>query len=92
LEKDLSYKIIVKGRVQGVGYRAFVSKIAKGFSLKGYVKNMPNGTVEIEAEGTREMLDKFVISCKIGPGWAHIENINQIETPAQGYQEFKIKY
>ena len=72
--------VIVTGRVQGVGYRAFVLRIAKGFSLKGYVKNMPDGTVQIEAEGTQEILDKFVITCKIGPGWAHIENINQTES------------
>lgn len=92
MEKELNYKILVKGRVQGVGYRAFVSKVARGFGLKGYVKNQPNGTVQIEAEGNRETLDKFVTTCKIGPGWATVEKINFIETPIQGFREFNIKY
>lgn len=92
MEKEINYKILIKGRVQGVGYRSFVSKVARGFSLKGYVKNKPDGTVQIEAEGNKKVLDKFVTTCKIGPGWASVEKIDVIETPIQGYQGFSIKF
>lgn len=92
MKKTLNYNITVKGRVQGVGYRAFAYKVAKGLRLSGYVKNRLDGTVQIEAEGDKEALDKFVILCKNGPGWAFVDKINLYESPVLGYQEFKIKY
>lgn len=87
----LNYIIIVKGRVQGVGYRAFTFKLAKSLGLVGYVKNMPDGTVKIEAEGTKENLDRFAVLCEKGPGWAYVEKIILIESPVQGYRDFKIR-
>ncbi|MCK5105895.1 MAG: acylphosphatase [Cyclobacteriaceae bacterium] len=92
MKKKLNYNITVRGRVQGVGYRAFAYKIAKGMGLNGFVKNRPDGTVQIEVEGNKEVLDKFVILCKNGPGWAFVEKINLYESPIQEYQDFKIKY
>ena len=91
MEIVFNYIITVKGRVQGVGYRAFAVKMAKGLGLVGYVKNMPDGTVKIEAEGKKEDLDRFVILCEKGPGWAYIEKFSLIESPVQGYRDFKIR-
>jgi acylphosphatase len=50
----------VKGRVQGVGYRYFVTDGAQQHDLKGYVRNMPDGSVQVIAEGNEESLLKFV--------------------------------
>ena len=54
-----SVKIIVHGFVQGVGYRAFVRGKALQLGIKGYAKNMPDGTVEIVAVGSAEKLESF---------------------------------
>jgi acylphosphatase len=49
-----------KGRVQGVGYRSFVTDCARGTGVSGWVKNMPDGSVRIVAEGSDDALDTFV--------------------------------
>ncbi len=88
----IHYDIKVFGRVQGVGYRAFALRIARSFGLKGYVRNMRDGSVYIEAEGTQEILDQFISQCKAGPGWAHVEKVIKSEAPVQSYKEFSVKY
>jgi acylphosphatase len=67
-------KITVSGRVQGVGFRYFVSTIAKRLKLNGYARNLYTGEVEIEVEGAREAMDEFVSSIRIGPPPAHVSN------------------
>lgn len=86
------YQLRVSGRVQGVGYRAFVSRMAANFALKGFVKNMPDGTVYIEIEGDREILDQFVQKCKEGPGWANVEQVKIVQGPLTGYEDFRVRY
>ena len=87
-----NYYIIIRGRVQGVGYRAFASKMAIALGLKGYVKNKVDGSVQIEVEGTKKTLDEFVDYCEKGPGWGYVENLDIKEYPTMGYSDFKIKY
>jgi acylphosphatase len=89
---SIHYQLLVKGRVQGVGYRAFASRLAAGYNLKGYVKNMPDGSVRIEVEGPREILDQFVHSCKEGPVWARVEEVLATQSPIEGYSDFKVRY
>jgi acylphosphatase len=67
-EKKL-LKIHVKGRVQGVGFRWSTVREAKMAGIKGFVRNMSDGSVYIEAEGSAEQLCKFVEWCKRGPGF-----------------------
>ena len=55
----LHVKLIASGRVQGVGFRDFACRIGGLLSLVGYAKNLPNGTVEIVAEGEEEKIDEF---------------------------------
>jgi len=52
--------VVAKGRVQGVGYRAFVGECARATGVHGYVKNLPDGTVEIVAESSPASLDNFL--------------------------------
>lgn len=52
--------IIVSGRVQGVGFRAFVQQKANESGLSGWTRNLPDGNVEIEVEGTKDQIDKFL--------------------------------
>ncbi|QKG79756.1 acylphosphatase [Tenuifilum thalassicum] len=62
-----SVAITVKGRVQGVGYRFFILRHAKELGVKGFVKNLTNGDVYIEATGTPEQIDTLVKHCWSGP-------------------------
>jgi acylphosphatase len=52
-------RTIYRGRVQGVGFRMTTVHVAKGFSITGYVKNLPDGSVELVAEGLREEIQQF---------------------------------
>ena len=64
-----------KGRVQGVGYRYFVTDCARESGVSGFVKNMPDGSVTIVAEGSEDALDKFVRRVK-----AHNDVLIQVDT------------
>ena len=61
-------RIIVSGRVQGVGFRYFISREASELDLTGYTKNLFNGNVEIIAEGRKEFLEILIERAKAGPG------------------------
>ncbi len=66
---------IAEGRVQGVGYRWFVQKTATKLGIKGYVRNLPDGTVELEAEGDAESLDVLIEEMKKGPLGACVQSV-----------------
>lgn len=87
-----TYKINVKGLVQGVGFRYYCFKIAIRYNIKGYVKNLFDGNVEIVAEGDENLLAEFVKSIKIGPRFSKVESIDLIEIKqSDKYKEFSIK-
>ncbi len=93
MEKQIRhYDIIVKGRVQGVGYRYYATKIAAELGIKGFVKNMPDGSVYIEAEGNHENLIKFLNKCRKGPSWAYVEKLTYHEAPLSNFHGFSVKY
>ncbi len=66
--------IIVKGLVQGVGFRYFVARQAARFGLSGFVKNLNNGDVEIVAEGERGSVELLIKEVKVGPRSAHVSD------------------
>jgi len=72
---EANAKIIVKGRVQGVGFRWFVQQRAKNFAVSGYVKNLDNGDVEIEAEGDRGRVEELIKSVKVGPTFSKVRDV-----------------
>ncbi|ADR18199.1 acylphosphatase [Calditerrivibrio nitroreducens] len=65
----------VYGRVQGVGFRAYVLNKARELGLAGFVKNMPDGTVFIDAQGEEEALNKLIEYVKIGPSMSRVEKV-----------------
>lgn len=76
------FKIIVKGRVQGVGFRAFTLKSAKKYGIYGTVKNHANGNVEIIASGTMQAMENFIRDCRKGSLFAKVTELNTIELPS----------
>jgi len=85
--------IMVSGKVQGVGFRYFTERSAKGLDLVGYVKNLPTGQVEVVAEGNKLELDQFVQLVEKGPAIAKVTNVKIQERPLnEQYRTFEIRF
>ena len=83
----------VRGRVHGVYFRAFVESLASELKLTGYVRNRPDGTVEVKAEGERQKLEKLVEYLKKGPPAALVEEVVvEWAEPSGEFSGFSVKY
>jgi acylphosphatase len=83
----------VHGLVQGVGYRFYCIHKARSLGLSGWVKNNPDGTVSVTAEGDRSLLEEFIKELKVGPPSASVTDIDVVWTPFTGrYKDFEITY
>lgn len=85
------YNITVNGRVQGVAYRYSALLKAKELKLTGFVRNLPDSSVEIEAEGEEQMLDIFYLWCKTGPARARVDKIFVSPGDIVNYIDFNIR-
>lgn len=87
-------KVIFKGRVQGVGFRYTTQDVASRFRITGYVKNLPDGTVEVIACGEESVLHEFVKAVHQSPLNPHIGDTLTTWGPAPStpYQGFQIRY
>ncbi|MBI4535463.1 MAG: acylphosphatase [Ignavibacteriae bacterium] len=87
--------VIVEGMVQGVGFRWFVATRAQDLGLNGYVKNLYDGSVEIEAVGNRSLIEELLSKLKVGPRAAHVTNlcISWLESSSdkQRFTHFEIR-
>jgi len=85
--------IDIYGKVQGVWFRASTRKQARKLNLIGYVKNMSDGSVHIEAEGKKENLEKLLKYAKEGPRLARVDRINHEYKEATGeFNKFRTSY
>jgi len=78
--------------VQGVGFRWYTQRHARFLGLGGFVKNLPDGTVLIEVEGSEDLVDAFIEKVKIGPSHAVVEEIVIENVSPIGENIFRIKY
>jgi acylphosphatase len=69
--------LIIRGRVQGVGFRHFVSRQAGALGIAGWVRNRADGSVEVEAEGPRPVLERLVSALARGPTGARVTAVEQ---------------
>jgi len=82
---------IVVGRVQGVGFRYFVKQQAESLSLTGWVRNLPEGQVEVIAEGSPEAIDKLKGWISLGPAGAIVIEVTQSLSAGTGeFADFRI--
>ncbi len=69
------FRVRVVGRVQGVGFRYFVQRAARERHLSGHVKNEPDGTVVVEAQGPEGMLQDLLHELRFGPSLARVDDL-----------------
>lgn len=85
--------IIVHGYVQGVFFRHNTKKQAIRLGLKGYTKNMPDGTVEIVVEGPEDKLNQLINFCENSPGASDVSKVDVKFEKAKGeFKDFVVKY
>lgn|GEM_PF-260538 len=82
--------IRITGKVQNVGFRAYLETIAKQLGLSGYVKNVGTNMVESVVCGEKELVAQYISACKIGPKRAIVENIEVQDAQNTSYEGFNI--
>ncbi|PWS27268.1 acylphosphatase [Pedobacter yonginense] len=84
------FKIIITGKVQGVGFRETTKIIANQMSVNGFVRNEKDGSVYIEAEADELFLEEFVNWCHEGPDRARVEDVHYTEAEVKNYRNFEV--
>ncbi|MCL2705827.1 MAG: acylphosphatase [Spirochaetaceae bacterium] len=88
-----SFRILVSGRVQGIGYRYSAVRAAGKHHVFGWVRNNVDGSVELECEGDAKDMDDFIGWIKVGPPGARVTSVEIREKPYQGfYSRFVVEY
>ncbi len=83
-------RLYLRGVVQGIFFRAFVKENAEKYNVKGFVRNLEDGRIEVFLEGDFEPVDKMVELCQKGPKYSQIQGVEIKEEKVQGFKEFKI--
>jgi acylphosphatase len=84
--------ILVRGLVQGVGFRFATQRAARAIGIRGYVRNLPNGDVEIVAQGEPEAVERLIDWARHGPAGARVEQVTvQTRAPTSVLSGFEIR-
>lgn len=84
-------RVLVSGRVQGVGFRYSCEDVARDHGVSGWVRNLPDGGVEAEFEGLDADVDAMVTWCRIGPPMAWIDQVKVTDMQPTGERGFRIR-
>ena len=82
---------LVRGRVQGVGFRYFAQRAAQQLGLAGYVRNLDDGRVEVYATGPEDRVSEFAGLLHRGPRWAEVHGVEEQEAEERSYRSFEIE-
>ena len=82
---------VIRGTVQGVGFRYFAQQAASALGLTGYARNLDDGGVEVYAAGPPEKLSDFAARLHHGPRWADVRGVEEQEAAVQQYGSFEIE-
>ena len=86
-------RFVISGTVQGVGFRFFAMRAAARHQMRGTVRNLPDGRVEVVAEGERDAMDEFKKELTTGPTFAQVSDIEETDLPVTGrYRDFRIDH
>jgi acylphosphatase len=84
--------VIVRGRVQGVAFRAYTADEARRAGVAGWVRNRPDGSVEAAFEGAGSAVDAMLAFVRRGPGAARVDAVEVVEEPLAGDPAFEIRH
>ena len=87
LDERARVDAVVRGRVQGVGFRYFALELATGLGLVGWVANDPDGSVRCVAEGRRPDVETFLTALRVGPLGARVDDVETTWGPPRGSAE-----
>lgn len=90
-EDRIRRRLRIRGRVQGVGFRAATQRAARRAGLAGWVRNRPDGSVEAVFEGPAEAVEQIVLWCRRGPPAAVVAALDAAEEPSEGLREFEFR-
>jgi acylphosphatase len=90
MQQKSARRWLVRGRVQGVGFRNFAQKSALNLGLRGYTRNLDDGRVEVYAVGPPEALDEYAGLLHQGPRWADVHGVTQEEAALERHASFEI--
>ena len=85
-----SVRLYISGLVQGIFFRGFVKENAEKLNVKGFVRNLEDGRVEVFIEGNSEDVNKMIELCKKGPKHSEVKKIEQKEEKFQDLKTFKV--
>lgn len=89
----IRYSIIVDGRVQGVGFRYFTQMIAIRYNLTGWCKNLSDGKVQIEVQGEKDNVLKFINTIRKGNNFSRVDDIDLTELSLkENEKKYRITY
>lgn len=91
MDEKLHYTINVSGEVQGVGFRWNAAREARNNGISGFVRNQPDGSVYIEAEGSEIGLNNFVEWCRKGPRSGFVKSVKIEKTEVLNFKDFRIE-
>jgi acylphosphatase len=91
INRNVARKFLIRGDVQGVGYRFFAQRAAARHQVVGYVRNLSDGSVESLAEGTPASVEAFKHDLVTGPQWAAVSQVEELVLePSNLYSSFRI--
>ncbi|MEN3029035.1 MAG: acylphosphatase [Aquificaceae bacterium] len=89
----IALKVYVSGIVQGVGYRAFTKRLGRSYGLSGWVRNLPDGRVEVFVQGDRDVVWSFVRELMEGPPAGRVDRMELFrEVPRDEERDFTVRY
>lgn len=91
LNNQVRVRVLVSGRVQGVGYRMSTWEVANELGLKGWVRNLPDGRVEGVFEGSRDVIEEMIGWCHQGNPSAVVKNVVFVYEEPEGIHKFEIR-
>ena len=88
----MARRYYVQGRVQGVGFRYFVERVAGELNVTGYTRNLDDGRVEVYAVGTADQLSELAGHLRMGPRFADVRGVEEMEAAVLEYRGFHIEH
>ena len=90
-DAQAAFRATIHGRVQGVGFREATSRRARALGVLGWVRNLPDGTVSVHAEGAPTPLGALAAFLGEGPRSAHVEAVERAEAKVEGHEQFAVR-